>query len=814
MADVPVRAGAEANDQANEESTEEGSEELEKWIIGKPRNDTCFYDVPPEDLPPAEEVQFNLPPMEIDEISTSSGDVTSICSLESDVSFPPYRLTKTEDENLTSYRYQFMSVLIKYLKGGDPAATNCVLTSMLSLDLRIDQYIYALEDSNAIAMLLNIVDIPILSCQISALEVLSRITRIPYLQSLTLNMGFGKTCCKLLWHTQGDVVTFALKVLANLTKTVFGRTSVRKNGVIPLLIMYVDIDRSVLYSKIKRLPLLQQEIAMIALYALRVIRNVSRCRKGRVELFKCGISNILYDLPKCKDFLFVLNSLYIFINCSRTNLYLGEFEFYNVHDIMVSMLDYKSIDIAVLAASYLYRVCDDPKVLDKLLDQNIVNTILNKLRPKLAQTNPRLYDILILILYKFTRRKSVMDKLNEGYIMPTFVALTDVNCDVEPEKAIWEMLADCMAYPSNWIRVPKIEGFMDKILYNLSYHMYEHVKGSVARIVGYICHEQSIFEDLDKKDILLNLWSLLSLQTPYTVAKACEALLPVMKRTFNVGAEIRRISESFYTVKELLMSDDPEVLYGAILLLSKIVQDEDNYIIMGELNGLIRPLELIQTATDPKIRASLCYLIASISIYGKNNFLFGREGNIPLVVNDLKSDNMELKIAAAYALWKISEDPVNCVVLHTKGVTKILLNCLLIDNKDLQVGVGGCLYNIRNLAFDAERMKFLFFNEPLGSDEERNIKKYQERSTYYQIRGPMMEEELPDVIERIPKRKKKKVRTKNLLEMSVEDYSEEEIVVEDTTEDKAKQKDLWAFWGLEYTPTIMGDDIVLPNTCN
>uniref|UniRef100_A0A161MT00 Armadillo repeat-containing protein 4 n=1 Tax=Triatoma infestans TaxID=30076 RepID=A0A161MT00_TRIIF len=252
--------------------------------------------------------------------------------------------------------------------------------------------------------------------------------------------------------------------------------------------------------------------------------------------------------------------------------------------------------------------------------------------------------------------------------------LVEIPADVEAEKYIWELIADFAAYPENWLKIWKFPNIEAKLIYNVQCHMYEDVRGSAARIIGLLVHNNEIYAKISQNDILVKLWSLLLVKTPYSVESACRALMPVMKRTEGLPDVIRKIRSGIFILMNLLESRNPDILAGGILLLGKIIQDKLNLEVLTSMGALDIVFRIITKETYPKIRAALCYLIASLGTHRLLNFQIGHDGYIPIVINDLKSDDLNVKISAAYALWKLSEDPINCVILHTHGVVEMLEN--------------------------------------------------------------------------------------------------------------------------------------------
>ncbi|XP_073983553.1 uncharacterized protein isoform X2 [Rhodnius prolixus] len=653
---------------------------------------------------------IDLPSATYDEFSTSSGDLSSIYSLENREA--PYLPKEIGDENTkTSLGYLYMLKLVKYLK-------------------------------------------------IGAMGIIATITRVPLIQHITLSMGLGKVVTDLLTHKENDIVTLALKIIANITQQKFGRSSIRKNNAIPYLILYCDIDRCILISEFKTLTIVDRMKAIKASYCVRAIKNLSKCQKGREALYHAGLSDILYDLINSNEEQIITNALYIFNHCAKNDTYNREFLHYKIHKFMTNLLNNPSPSISTLAAHYLLAVCGDERVLQDIINYGLLNILMEKANSAAADDVPAFYNTAIKILFKISRRESILQALNDKNAVQFFYNLVELpDSDVEAEKQLWELIADFAGYPENWMKIWKLPNMEAKLLYNVQSHLNEDIRGSAARIIGHLVLNKEIFTQLSNREIIVKLWTLLQVKSPYAVESACRALLPVMKRTIESPEVVRGIRRGIFVLMNLLQSDEPDTLAGVILLLSKIIQDKLNLEILTSMGALSKVLSFLTKETYPKIRAALCYLIASLGTHRLLNFQIGRDGYIPIVINDLKSDVLDVKISAAYALWKLSEDPINCVIMHSNGVADILLKYLLIDNDDLQLAAGGCLYNIRNLAFNAEVRKWIFFNEPVDSETEKGIKKYRENVIDEEPKKELEVIEIPvNTVKKFKKEKLLKVR--------------------------------------------------------
>lgn len=74
-----------------------------------------------------------------------------------------------------------------------------------------------------------------------------------------------------------------------------------------------------------------------------------------------------------------------------------------------------------------------------------------------------------------------------------------------------------------------------------------------------------------------------------------------------------------------------------------------------------------------RLRCPLTDAIARCCTWGTNRIDFGRAGAVAPLVNYLKSPDPNVHRSTARALFQLSRDPKNCVVMHESGAVKLLL---------------------------------------------------------------------------------------------------------------------------------------------
>ena len=95
-------------------------------------------------------------------------------------------------------------------------------------------------------------------------------------------------------------------------------------------------------------------------------------------------------------------------------------------------------------------------------------------------------------------------------------------------------------------------------------------------------------------------------------------------------------------------------------------------------------LHLLQT--DDKLRHHLAEAIARCCTWGNNRVSFGQADAVAPLVRYLKSKNLDVHRSTARALYQLSRDPDNCIVMHSSGVVKVTKLCS-IDNETFVIVV-------------------------------------------------------------------------------------------------------------------------------
>lgn len=119
---------------------------------------------------------------------------------------------------------------------GSPTATLLALCGLSRYDLSQTMCQQALDISQAMDVLINVLEADDHKCKVAALRVLQKMVQIPYFQRLLVVKSGIDTVVHLLSEPEQDVRCLAAVTLANAVNNHRSRLLTRKAGAVPLLV--------------------------------------------------------------------------------------------------------------------------------------------------------------------------------------------------------------------------------------------------------------------------------------------------------------------------------------------------------------------------------------------------------------------------------------------------------------------------------------------------------------------------------------------------------------------------------------------------
>ncbi|XP_014247105.1 armadillo repeat-containing protein gudu-like isoform X1 [Cimex lectularius] len=590
--------------------------------------------------------------------------------------------------------------LMKFMKAGDESTTVVSLACLADYDLMKPENQYAIVDTGGIEILINTLGVQSIKCIVGALRTIKELIKNKNLAITLINMGILCELIALLCHSESDIIILTVQIIDVFAEQRKTRTIIRKLDGIPMLMEMVDIDQKILFNRRDRCPKHKRLCLEIAITSVHVLTQLSKSRKVRSVLYENGILKVLKGLLTAKEEELRISGLKMITNCASLPEFRKSFE---IDKTLKTVLNHwKDPEREELVLRIIFK-CSVSKIgRNQVVEFGALERLVNLVKSPASLSNPKTFKYAVGCVYRLGVHPGVRDKLNSYQLIPTLIRLLSY----EKESVliyITGILSFMTSYPSNW-KLVKDSGGLEPLMHMLQYKAESKLMSNVARIIGDIAHDPSIMKEMTNMEVLRLLWSLLNSKSPRVQEQAARALVPVIKQTPDAGEEIRNLSGALDIIMGLLDSDDLGVVAGGCETLAKVAMNPENLGILTQMGIVPKICELVNVQSDV-LRESLGVVIAGVASDPKDSFELGRLGCIKPLVQFLGSSNIQVVISAAYALWKLSYDPINCISLHQAGVVPFLIQCVKSENKSLQEAAGGCLYNIRNLAHDTEEMK-------------------------------------------------------------------------------------------------------------
>ncbi|KAK4019361.1 outer dynein arm-docking complex subunit 2 [Daphnia magna] len=189
-----------------------------------------------------------------------------------------------------SPQYWFLLKVVKYIKFGSPTATLLALCGLNRYDLTLPMCQQALENSEAVDVLINVLEADDHKCKVAALRVLQNMVKIQHFQRLLVMKSGIATVVKLLSEAEPDVRCLAAGTLAHAVNNHRSRMLTRKAGAVPLLVDLLDIQNApvVVTTDEFNLKAATKQKIQAATAAAKALRSLSYSSSARRDMYLAG----------------------------------------------------------------------------------------------------------------------------------------------------------------------------------------------------------------------------------------------------------------------------------------------------------------------------------------------------------------------------------------------------------------------------------------------------------------------------------------------------------------------------------------------
>lgn len=615
-----------------------------------------------------------------------------------------WRESKRKPEDLPS-EYWSIQKLIKYIKAGNPTATNDCLCCLRDFELQIQINQLAILNIGGLEVLVNLLRSNDLNCRLGTLYILGKITNNIDIRRYVIDLNAIDLLVKLLEEPAIDIKALTANVLANLSKVRLGRKLIRNFKSIPTIIDLMECNLNWLQRPIEQLTSIQLEELNLSIAGSRAIASLICSRRNANIATKYGLIRIVSRLLKTihLDLIHPIMSI-CQLYASESSFQLAVQTEMMINDIIFH-LHSSNVNILTQTCMTIFKCAHDTKTANLVHRAKGIVLIVKIIKETKYWSNDSLLEAVTGAVYKCAMLRENAIEFNNLNTLPILMDLLSTS---ESANISDNILSHICGAISEFLKIDnKVKVFclspVLRITINLLNLSHEPLLENVSNLLAECAKHPEYATKLDEMDATRLLWSLLKNKKSKVKASASWALCEYIKNDGNSGEVIRSFVGALELVANLLKSNDNLVLTATCALIANIANDEYNLAILTDYNVIPMLAKLVNT-TDEPLQEHLSAAIASCATYGTNTQDLGALRTVTPIVSFLAGTNPNVHRTAAMALEKLSIDPFNCVTMHQNGVVPFLLEGVGSRDPILQNASANCLENIRKLALDAEIM--------------------------------------------------------------------------------------------------------------
>lgn len=613
-----------------------------------------------------------------------------------------WREPKRKPDDLPS-EYWSLQKLIKYVKSGNPIATNDCLCCIRSYDLSAQINQLAIFNVGGLEVLVNILSSNNITCRLGALYILKSLTRNIDYRRYVIDLHAIESLVIALGEPAADVKALAADILANLAKIRLARKLIRNIGAIPKIVDLMDCSLETLRSTKHQSHSVEADQLNLAAAGSRAMSCLVNSKRNAKVAEKYGLFRITARLLKSTHTSIILPALRICQLLAFAESFQVASDTEKIIPDIIAHLHSADETVAAEACVAIFKCANNSRTREILHENKATAFTFKLLQDKTKWSDDKYLEAATGALYMCSMLETNATELDHMNAMPIFMEI--LKCAVDISDPILANVCGAIAQILKLKNMTSTAQFctspqFELIIKFLNYS-YEPLLQNASAILTECSKDEVYAKKLDELDGTRLLWSLLKSPGSQVKANASWALCEYISKDENSGKVIRSLVCALELVASLLKSSDNIVLASTCALISHIAKDENNLAILTEYDVIPQLARLVYDK-DEHLQEHLASAIASCSTYGTNTQKLGELRTITPIVRYMASTNKDLHRTAATALQNLSTDPFNCVTMHQNGVVPFLLEAIGSTDRVLQSAAANCLRNIRKLTLTAE----------------------------------------------------------------------------------------------------------------
>ncbi|XP_066146687.1 armadillo repeat-containing protein gudu [Euwallacea fornicatus] len=602
--------------------------------------------------------------------------------------------------------YWNIQKLVKYLKTGNQTATVVALCCLKDHDLTTEINQLAIQDIGGLELLINLLETKDLKCKLGALSVLTELSQNPDIRKCIANLGGIGLLVKNLTEPARDLQIYVAETIYNVAQVKKARKHIRQCDGIPKLVDFLDCNETFLNTPKDKLSDSEMLAVDMVSAAARALCSVSKSSKNVRVMMKSGAVPLLARLLKSVHMEVVVPTIGIISQCANDSSYQLAIQTEGmVSDIVkhLSMEEYP--ELRRFCAETIFKCCEKAVTRDMVRQSGGLDPLVNMaMDPKTKEDKPLLAAVTGAI-WKTAISPENVERFDQLKTVEVLVKLLE-NTE-ESEEVLSNVvgaLGECLKFEHNRSTLRRVDGIPH--LVNLLNYTYPPLLENVPMVLRECAEDPESMRDIEQLDGVRLIWSLLKNNSPKVQANAAWSLVPCIRYATDSGEMVRCFVGGLELIVNLLKSQDTHVLACVCAAISEVAKDIENLAVITD-HGVVPLLVNLVETEDVELRQHLASAIAYCCAWGSNCKEFGRLGAITPLVQYMADVEPDVHRTTALALFHLSKNPFNCITMHESGVVPFLLKAVSSTDWKLQEAAAGCLANIRKLALEADTVRMI-----------------------------------------------------------------------------------------------------------
>eukprot|EP00795_Rhopilema_esculentum_P013339 gene13339-4187_t len=607
--------------------------------------------------------------------------------------------------------YLQIAKLIKYAKRGNQTATVLALVALNDHDMKKPSVQASLIHLDGVNLLVNLLRTDDSRSKIAALKILRATAANKLVAEVIIRLSGVEILVDLLSNSSDNVVAMSADIISDIAASRRARKLLQANGglitllknlKLPELEQEIDISRqnSRMSSRLSgkrssKSHMLQHAALDVPLEVVRAsasaVWNCCRSPANRKVVTSSDILPFLIRLlEKTTDETIHMPVIGIIHSCAVDTTFkkymLSAGLLYHVVRAMKS--DRRQFQILALKA---YSVCgDEIEARDQIRELNGLGLMHGML------LNGRNGDTDMLIAATEAVWKSITDNHENVNWFKRHSIVNDLSELLKSNNS--EVIVNSLGIVTEF-SYPDLENRKLLLENNVIQLVIGHLETTDCQIIMAASRAaKAVSQETESRRTIIGdegfrfLWSHLKSRNENVVSTVLDAIYDIVQDPEETATTVRSFLGGIEILITLMKSKNIEIRNSACKVVSRIECDEENLEVLDdyELSSII--IDLCDTADD-ELRKALCGCIVSYAIH--DEYRQKLRETIPYLGEWLTSSDFDVKKLTTTALFKLSCNRDNSLLIYEKGAVKHLVALITCDDQSLQESAAECVRNIR-----------------------------------------------------------------------------------------------------------------------